>query len=230
MEKLIYLLGDADSGTLPRARTGLRDALLETGDALKKAGASQASVTVADLDDPKADEIAQFNRHGLLDATVSFWLQSVDHRAQAEAVLAPLAARLAGYLVTESVPRALEDHDPKQGDRSPGVHLISTFPRPDRLDPETFYARWHGSHTPLSLEIHPLLQYNRNSVARALTPGAPPFGAIVNESVASAEIAADPVAFYRSEEDQQRAVEDILSFIDFEHLSTVVMSEYALLP
>ena len=230
MEKLIYLLGDSEAGTVPRARTQLRDALIESASGLQDAGALQATCTVADLDDPKADEIAQFNQHGLLDATVSVWLHSVDDRAPVEAVLAPIAARLAGYLVTESVPRALEGHDPASGDRSPGVHLVTTFPRPDRLDAETFYARWHGSHTPLSLEIHPLLQYNRNSVARVLTPGAPPFGAVVNESVASAEIAADPIAFYRSEEDQQRAVEDIMSFIDFQDLSTVVMSEYTLIP
>ena len=45
---------------------------------------------------------------------------------------------------------------------------------------------------------------------------------------ASAAIAADPIAFYRTKDDRKRAVEDLLSFIDLETLSTVVMSEYAL--
>ncbi|MEE2674431.1 MAG: hypothetical protein VX466_11590 [Myxococcota bacterium] len=228
MEKLIYLLGDTEPGSLPRARTDLREALLESGPALARAGAQQASFTVADLDDSDADRVPQFNRSGLIDATLSLWLESVDHRQQIESTLSPLAMRLAGYLVTESVPRALQGPDPRPGERGPGVSLVTTFPKPERIDDETFYARWHGSHTPLSLEIHPLLQYIRNSVARVLTPGAPRLHAIVNESVASAGIAADPVAFYRTKDDRKRAVEDLLSFIDLETLSTVVMSEYAL--
>ena len=52
----------------------------------------------------------------------------------------------------------------------------------------------------------------------------------MNESVASTAIAADPLAFYRSKEDQRRAVKDLLSFVDFDYLSTVVMNEYTLIP
>ena len=230
MEKLIYLLGDTEAGTVPRAKAALRDTLLETGAPLSAAGAQQVTCTVADLDDSHTDSISQFNKHGLLDATVAVWLESVDQRPAIEAVLSPITNRMAGYLVTESVPRALEGHDPAPGERSPGVHLVTSFPKPDWIEDEAFYACWHGSHTPLSLEIHPLLQYNRNSVARVMTPGAPDFRAIVNESVASSEIAADPVAFYQSEEGQKRAVKDLLAFVDFDTLSTVVMSEYTLVP
>lgn len=226
MEKLIYLLGDSESGTVPRGRTDLRERLLETGAALGRAGALRASFTVADLDG--ADGVDQFNTSGLIDATVSLWLDSIDCRGEVETVLSPLVERLAGYLVTESVPLALGGHPRRRGERSPGVALVTTFPKPARIDDDTFYARWHGSHTPLSLEIHPLLQYIRNSVARVLTPGAPPLCAIVNESVASLEIAADPIRFYRSRQDQKRAVEDLLSFVDFDTLSFVAMSEYTL--
>ncbi|MFP6640977.1 MAG: hypothetical protein VCC04_12095 [Myxococcota bacterium] len=226
MEKLIYLLGDAEPGNVPRARTDLRDVLLDATSTLVEAGASRASFTVADLDDPNADRVWQFNAGGLIDAVVCLWLESVDHRKQIEAVLSPLAKRMAGYLVTESVPRALQGHDPGPGERSPGVALVTTFPKPERIDDETFYACWHGSHTPLSLEIHPLLQYVRNSVARVLTPGAPLLRAIVNESVASPEIAADPTAFFGNKEGQERALADLLSFVDLETLSTTLMSEY----
>ena len=48
--------------------------------------------------------------------------------------------------------------------------LVTALKRRSGLDSETFYARWHGSHTPLSLEVHPLLHYVRNTVARSLTP------------------------------------------------------------
>ena len=87
---------------------------------------------------------------------------------------------------------------PQRRYRSPGVSLVTAFPKPKHLDDETFYARWHGSHTPMSLEIHPLTRYVRNSVARCLTPGAPPYRAIVSESVESLEVAADPERFYGS--------------------------------
>lgn len=230
MEKLVYLLGDAEPGEVPRARVDLRDRLLDVGAALARTGARQVSFTVADLDDPTADRMTQLNRDGLIDASVSLWLESVDQRREVESLLVPLAKRAAGYLVTESVPRALQDHEPRPGLRSPGVALVTTFPKPERIDDETFYARWHDSHTPLSLESHPLLQYIRNSVARVLTVGAPPFRGIVSESVESPEIMASPTAFYRSEENRKRAVQDLLSFIDLDALSTVLMSEYSLGP
>ena len=59
--------------------------------------------------------------------------------------------------------------------RSPGVKMISVFEQPARLSRAEFIARWHGSHTPLSLEIHPLWRYVRNVVARPLTAGAPDY-------------------------------------------------------
>lgn len=228
MEKLIYLLGEAEAGFVPRARGDLRDALLETAPRLVQAGAQRASLSVADLDEADADRVPQFNTGGLIDAAVSLWLASVDQRKEIEAVLSPLAKRWAGYLVTESVP--LAGSAPRPGERQSGVALVTTFPKPERLDDATFYARWHDSHTPLSLEIHPLLRYTRNSVARRLTPGAPPLHAIVSEAVASAAIAADPIAFFGSEPNRARAVEDLLSFVDFETLSVALMSEYTLAP
>ena len=66
----------------------------------------------------------------------------------------------------------------------------------------------------------------RNSVARCLTPGAPPYRAIVSESVESLEVAADPERFYGSEQNRRRAVEDLLSFVELPTLGTVCMSEF----
>lgn len=226
MEKLVYLLGDTEPGTPAAACHELRDALLAAGPALVDAGALRLSFTVADIDDPLAEQVTCLNADGLIDAKVAVWVDSLDGRKEIEAVLAPLAARMAGYLVTESVPRDYAARDWPDGERSPGVALVSTFPKKEGLDDETFYARWHGSHTPLSLEIHPLLHYVRNAVVRALTPGAPPYRAIVNESVASLEIAADPERFYGSADGARRAGKDLARFVDFPTLSSALMSEY----
>lgn len=228
MEKLIYLLGDAAAGTVPRDRVDLRDALLEAVPALSDAGARELCFSVAAVDDPDLDSVMQFNRSGLLDAQLSLWVDHLDGRGEIEAIVSGLASRHAGYLVTESILRDYEERDWAPNEPSPGIALVTTFPKPDSIDDETFYARWHGSHGPLSLELHPLTRYVRNAVARVLTPGAPAFRAIVSESVACAADAADVEVFYGGHENRKRIVADLLSFAEIESMSTVVMREFIL--
>lgn len=228
MEKLIYLLGDAEAGTVPQARADLRDALFDVAPSLVAAGARDLSFSVADVDDPGLARVAQFNNMGLFDAQLSLWVDHIDGRAGIESIVSGLAARHAGYLVTESILRDYAARDWKSGEASPGIALVTTFPKPETIDDETFYARWHGSHGPLSLELHPLTRYVRNSVARGLTPGAPSIRAIVSESVESAAIAADVDKFYAGRENRKRIVKDLLSFAELSTLSTVVMREYIL--
>ncbi len=228
MEKLVYLLGDAVPGTIPAGREDLRDAILERAPAIERAGAIRARCAVAALEDPRASEFPQMNAHGLIDAVLSLWIASLDDRAEIDGLLRPLCARSAAYLVTESVPRELPAADRAPGARLPGVALVSSFPKPPSLSDEQFYARWHGSHTPLSLEIHPLLEYVRNSVARGLDTDAPPVRAVVSESVESVELVLDPLRFYGSAEGQKRAVEDLSTFVSFDQMSAVLMSEYVL--
>ena len=224
MEKLVYLLGKPDA----RPVEDFREELLgPVADGLLAHGARALTVNVADVPElPEAVHIA--DPGGWLSASVSLWLPSLDGRAPLEALLDGPAARKAGYLVTESVPRDYTDRDWPDGERSPGVTLVAAFPKPDRIDDETFFRRWHGSHTPLSLEIHPLYRYVRNSVARALTPGAPPFRAIVEERVRTLREFADPLLFYGSAEGRRRAHEDLLTFADLEDMYSTVMSEYVL--
>ena len=228
MEKLVYLLGDAGAGTVPRDRADLRDALLEAGPALSNAGARDLSFSVAAVDDPDLDSVVQLNHSGLLDAQLSLWVDHLDDRGEIEAIVSELASRHAGYLVTESILRDYQERDWAPNEPSPGIALVTTFPKPDSIDDETFYARWHGSHGPLSLELHPLTRYVRNAVARVLTPGAPPFRAIVSESVACAADAADVEVFYGGRENRKRIVADLLSFAEIESMSTVVMREFIL--
>ncbi len=228
MEKLIYLLGDADVGSVPKDRGDLRDALLEAAPGLSSAGARDLCFSVAAVDDPDLESITQFNHSGLLDAQLSLWVDHLDARDEIEQIVSTLATRHAGYLVTESILRDYDERDWPSGEPSPGIALVTTFPKPDSIDDETFYARWHGSHGPLSLELHPLTRYVRNAVARVLTPGAPPFRAIVSESVASAADAADVEVFYGGRENRKRIVADLLSFAEIESMSTVVMREYIL--
>lgn len=228
MEKLIYLLGDTAAGTPPRGRHDLREKLFAAAPALESAGAQKITFGVADVDDPDVERVAQMNAHGLIDAQISLWVENLDGRGGIESVVAGLAERHAGYLVTESILCEYPGPNWPAGEASPGIALVTTFPKPEKLDFETFYARWHGSHGPLSLELHPLTRYVRNAVFRPITEGAPTFHAIVSESVASCAVAADVDQFYSGPANRKRIVKDLLSFAEIETMSTAVMREYIL--
>ena len=226
MEKLVYLLGDAEAGTPPQRRHDLREKIFAVVPALEAAGARDLTVTVADIEDPALDQIAQMNAHGLIDGQVSLWVDCLDGRREIEAIVSSLASRFAGYLVTESILREYPRQEWARGEASPGVAIFTTFPKPDALDFETFYARWHGSHGPLTLLLHPLTRYVRNAVVRGITAGAPTLHAIVSESVASCAVVADPDQFYSGPENRKKIVKDLLSFADMTTMSSIPMREY----
>ena len=102
---------------------------------------------------------------------VSLWLDCVDAHPQVEAVLRRHTARIAGYLVTESVVLPNTTHVAAPGARTPGVTLLALLEKPERLAFEEWIAIWHGQHSPLALEIQCTYLYVRNVVVRALTPG-----------------------------------------------------------
>ena len=106
------------------------------------------------------------------------------------------------------------------------MKLVTLFRKPDRLSYEAFIKHWHESHTPLSLEVHPLWCYIRNVVERAVTPDAPEFHGIVEEQFRTVEDLTDPDRFYGSEENQRRVLEDAREFLDLEKIQTSTMSEY----
>lgn len=224
MEKLVYLLRRPGS----RSPEDFRDELLQrTATRLLEDGARALSVNVADID-ALPEGIHMSDPHARLGACVSIWLDSLDARAPVEAHLAEASADPAGYLVTESLPRDYSRRDWPDGARSPGVTLVAAFPKARDIDAATFFFEWQERHTPLSLSMHPLTRYVRNSVARLLTPDAPPYWALVEERVAELRDLADPERFYGSAEDQQRAFEHVERFTDLDEMHTALMSEYIL--
>jgi len=66
------------------------------------------------------------------------------------------------YIVTEALPISYERTWPN-GDVTPGVCMLTLFRQRKNIDHETFIHRWHNSHTPLSLKIHPFLFMPRTS-------------------------------------------------------------------
>jgi len=126
-------------------------------------------------------------------ACVSIWVDVHDDRAPYETILRGAGVRVAGYLVTESMYREYGGNahaarrDWPDGTRSPGIITLTVFDKPAGVDDETFYGHWYGHQSPMSEDMQPRARYVRNAVVRQLTPGAPRYRAIVEESWPSVE-------------------------------------------
>ncbi len=225
MEKLVYLLWKREEDAIDRFRARL---LEDAAPKLLSEGALALVANVSDLQEqlaPRSPFVVGEGRS--ISASVSLWLQSHDARSAVEATLSGVATRVHGYLVTESVPLRCPDRTWADGERSPGVTLWTAFPKPDRLSDEAFFAHWYGSHTPLSFEVHPLWQYVRNAVARALTPGAPAFRAIVEERFRGLDEILDLKRFFAGDlANVKRTLDDLAVFTDMATMNTTPMSEF----
>jgi hypothetical protein len=226
VEKLVYLLWRRD-GEEPAA---LREALLGEGATRRlAAGARALRFSFADLAPELGGGGLVMGDGPRLAAVAELWLDCLDERAPLERVLAEGGRELDGYLVTESVPQPCRDRDWPDGVRSPGVSHFTWFPKPEALSDEQFFRGWHEQHTPLSFELHPLRwQYVRNSVARALTPGAPPVRAIVTERFRELGDYLDPKRLYGSRAVMKRMLAELPNFADARQMHSVPLSEYIL--
>jgi hypothetical protein len=229
MEKLVYLLWRDPSED---AQSFARRLYASAGPKLVSSGALRVAVNAADPDVDLAWSVPVRDEAPAFAGLASFWLPCVDDAPAFEPLLRDVAPRSAGYLVTESVPRDFDRRTWPDGTHSPGVKLVSVFEQPARLTREEFIQRWHGSHTPLSLEIHPLWRYVRNVVARPLTKGAPSYAGIVEEHLREVADLVDPNRFYGGKDklavNMKRVIDDVRSFLDLERVVNVVTRELIL--
>ncbi len=237
MEKLIYLLWA--EGTEPDQT---RKVLLEEcAPELIRRGAVKLSMNIDDSDSEVPPPLPAPAGEPSLSAEISLWLECLDERGPFEQVLKAANARMAGYLVTESLytdyggnrhsgPRTWPD-----GQRSPGLLVVTLIEQPERLTYEEWIERWQGTQSPVSERIQPRTRYVRNAVVRPLTEGAPPYKGIVDEAWPSAEHVTDPMLFYLAEGSEERMqanlktmLESVNAFLDMDRIRTATMSEYFL--
>jgi hypothetical protein len=223
MEKLVYVLWGTNDGLVERA-----------GPELLTLEPHGLTVNVVDPDIDMSAVVAppDGDRVG---ATVALWLDSIDHRHAYEAVLSGAADKMAGYLVTESVPLAYEQRAWPDGERSPGVKQITMFDKRRDIDDTQFFARWHGSHTPLTFEVHPVCLYVRHAVARPITGDAPRWRGIVEEGLREVEDLTDPMRYFSAggstealERNVKRVMDDVATFLDLDSVESYPTAEYIL--
>lgn len=95
---------------------------------------------------------------------------------RARDALSTLPGRLEGWSVDESIPVARTV--------KARATLLTLFRKSARIDRELFFARWFGEHTPMTLEIHPVIGYVRNVVTAPVVEGSTPHDGIVTEDFA----------------------------------------------
>jgi hypothetical protein len=133
------------------------------------------------------------------------------------------------YRVTEALPVA---YTKTWADKmpTPGLCLLTLFRRKKGIDHGTFISRWHNSHTPLSLCIHPLWNYVRNVVDESLTKGSAPFERIVEENFKSDADLLNPFRFFGNPliilHRMLQVYTDTKAFIDYPSMETYLTTEY----
>ena len=227
MEKLIYTLWRNPGESAADWSAHLRGPL---GASLIAAGARSLQVDVVD-DFVASGAGLRLESRPVPDGFVACWMDSANIRAPAEAILHESHARIAGYLVTESLIKNDTPPTPA-GARSFGFSLIGFLQRPDWLAREDWLRIWLGSHTQVAVDTQPTFRYVQNVVTRMLTEDAPPLDALVEEGFPAAALS-NPAAFYDAVDDEEKhrrnhqaMMDSCHRFIDFARIDSLPMSEF----
>ncbi|HOX42399.1 MAG TPA: hypothetical protein PK668_02320 [Myxococcota bacterium] len=206
------------------------DAREQVSEKVRGLGAQELGLHVTAEPPPRAGVIP-FKRRPL--AVVSVRGEDVALGALAGDRLDDLPGAWAGYRVEEAVPVA-RTRTWGIGERAPGACLLTIFRRHPRLDREAFLQEWHGKHTPMSLEIHPLWSYVRNTVTEILLPGSPPWDGLVTESFREPGELLNPLRLFggplKAPLNMARVGMHISRFMDLRGMENFLVGEWDLEP
>jgi hypothetical protein len=227
VEKVIFTLRGTpgDEAWCTRLRTEVGQALLDIGVPgltinVRDAVVTDSLMTLTTMDPPVI-------------AFVNLWTQQSygDQFQTATTVLSDLSDEVAAYLVTESVPLPAPGTAPWE--RTPGFANVALLRRPADMDEATWLSRWHDDHTQVAIDTQSTFGYTQNAVVRALTEGAPPISAIVEE-LFPLEATSDLHAFFGAADDDElndrmsRMVASTAAFGANRDVDTVPTSRYVL--
>ena len=168
----------------------------------------------------------------LPDGVLSAWVDSVTHAESVQHVLERVVSKSAAYLVTESE-QLVNSESPDARGRLPGFCQVVFLQRPERLSEQVWLDIWQGSHTGIAIATQSTFAYRQNVIVRALTVGAAPYSAMIEENFPAQAMTSDH-AFYDAPDDETlqanltAMMESCARFIDFERIDVIPMSEYLL--
>jgi len=132
------------------------------------------------------------------------------------------------YLVDEAIPVTYDKKWPDM-QPTPGVCLFTLFKQKKGINYETFINRWHNSHTPLSLKIHPLWNYNRNVVTQKLTDNSEDWDGVVDEHMRTRSELLNPFKFFGNPlviiQRMIQVYKDTKSFLDYKSIEPYLTTE-----
>ena len=141
------------------------------------------------------------------------------------------AQSVSGYEVEEAYPVSY-DKAWGDGEATPSPILVTLLHKKPGIGQDEYIQRWHGGHTPLSLEVHPLWYYQRNVVLMPVTEGAEPSDGIVLEACATRGDLLNPARFFggalKMVPNMLRVANDIKGFLDMKKVETFYATEYHL--
>jgi hypothetical protein len=228
MEKLCYVLwkraGEADGRFAQR--------LLEEGAPRLRSQVGKLRISVVDDDVAAGAKLRLGRQDPAKSGLVSFWLEQSQERAEAEAILASVSERIAGYLVVESRPLVNRRLRAPAGARTPGFSLVTCIEAKDGLAHDEFIRLWYTVQRDTAIEIQSTFGYVRNETVRALTQDAPRWTAIVEENFPLGALD-DPAVFYdavgdpaRLRANQERMFRAVQGFLALDRIESHPMSEY----
>lgn len=221
--KWIFVLrarGEDHASFAERMRGELAERVLAMGPVALK-------LTVTEALPPKVS-MFPFRRQPV--ALFSIW-DSEDRLAEYIQFMKSSAPKVSGYEVEEStpVPYAKTWAD---GEVTPVPILLTLLHKKPGLSDAEYMKRWHGGHTPLSLEVHPLCYYVRNVINGPVTDQAEDCDGIVEEACPSRSVMLNPLSFYggplRMLPNLVRVAKDLLGFMDMKKLEVFYATEYQL--
>jgi hypothetical protein len=201
VEKLVYVLvGQPGAGDASLSRLLLTD----TVSALRGRGARRIQVNVVDPEVGPPFGVASDPESSHLLAVVGMWVNTAEG-FDARSLLPDPGPSTAwwGYLVTESEPLPNATVQPGPDGRVAGFAQMVLLSRPDGLTWGEWRRIWQGAHTSVALATQSSFRYVQNVVFRALTAGAPPYVAVVEECFPLAA-AGDLHVFFDAVGDDQR--------------------------
>jgi hypothetical protein len=133
------------------------------------------------------------------------------------------------FKVEEALPVSYDKTWPN-GEPTPGACLLTCFHRKPGIEYDDFINRWHNGHTPLSLKIHPLWNYNRNVVLQKLCNLTAWYDGIVEEQTRTRSELLNPFKFFGNALEitgnMISVYRDVNSFLDYKRVETYLVTEY----